>query len=52
MGNSQTSSDNSVGIVEQQKVTLFDSGTPLALDCGQSLVAVDVAFETYGTLNS
>jgi homoserine O-acetyltransferase/O-succinyltransferase len=52
MGNTQTSSDNSVGIVEQKKVTLFNSGTPLTLDCGQSLGTVDVAFETYGTLNA
>jgi homoserine O-acetyltransferase len=34
-----------------QRVTLFDRGDPLRLSCGRDLAPVEVAFETYGTLN-
>ncbi|MBF0455646.1 MAG: homoserine O-acetyltransferase [Magnetococcales bacterium] len=47
----ETSSSHSVGLVETQQVTLFDEGDPMPLDCGRSLGPVQVAFETYGTLN-
>ena len=44
--------ENSVGIVETQTVTLFNDGSRLSLECGKSLGPVQVAFETYGTLNA
>lgn len=41
-----------VGIVETQQVRLFDAGHPLTLASGATLSEVDVAYETYGTLNA
>jgi len=35
-----------------RSVRLFDTESPLPLDLGGTLAPVDVAFETYGTLNS
>ncbi|MBI4579597.1 MAG: homoserine O-acetyltransferase [Planctomycetes bacterium] len=44
---------NSVGIVQTQTVRLFDRpGDELRLECGRTLAPVDVAYETYGTLNA
>jgi len=43
---------HSVGLVETRTVTLFDRpGEELALECGRKLGPVEVAYETYGTLN-
>lgn len=41
----------SVGFVSTQKVTLFDSDTPLRLARGGVLAPVEVAYETYGELS-
>ncbi len=43
--------ENSIYLVEPQKVRLFDSNNKLKLECGRSLGPIDVAFETYGELN-
>ncbi|MBF0590214.1 MAG: homoserine O-acetyltransferase [Magnetococcales bacterium] len=51
MNDQQTNPGNSVGIVETRLVTLFSEASPLPLDCGKSLGPVQVAYETYGTLN-
>ncbi|WP_130471874.1 homoserine O-acetyltransferase MetX [Candidatus Magnetaquicoccus inordinatus] len=45
-------SSQSVGVVQTQYVELFTSEKRLPLDCGASLGPVQVAYETYGTLNS
>ena len=42
----------SVGVVTTQFIELFSQETPLALDCGATLGPVQVAYETYGTLNA
>ncbi|MBF0423344.1 MAG: homoserine O-acetyltransferase, partial [Magnetococcales bacterium] len=41
---------DSVGLVTTRTVTLFDRGEPLRLDSGATLHAIQVAYETYGTL--
>ena len=41
----------SVGLVSTQRVVLFDEDDPLLLSGGAKLVPVEVAYETYGTLN-
>jgi homoserine O-acetyltransferase len=41
-----------VGRAETRTVRLFDEGRPLELDTGVRLAPVDVAYETYGTLNA
>ena len=43
---------DSVGIVETQKITLINDDNPLQLQCGKQLSPVDVAYETYGSLNA
>jgi homoserine O-acetyltransferase len=42
---------NSIGIVETQTMTLFESPGDLVLDCGRKLGPVEVAYETYGKLS-
>jgi homoserine O-acetyltransferase len=42
----------SVGVVSTRTARLFDTSDPLALAGGSQLAPVDVAFETYGTLNA
>jgi homoserine O-acetyltransferase/O-succinyltransferase len=41
----------SVGLVETRRIVLFDADDPLRLDSGATLAPVEVAYETYGTLN-
>ncbi len=42
----------SLGRVETQRVVLFTADRPLALDSGATLAPVEVAYETYGTLDA
>lgn len=42
----------SVGLVETQTVELFSAESPLELDSGSTIGPVEVAFETYGTLDN
>jgi len=42
---------NYVGIVETHKITLISDDAPLTLECGRQLSPVEVAYETYGSLN-
>ncbi len=42
----------SVGLVETQRVVLFDEDDPLVLASGRKLAPVEVAYETYGTLSA
>jgi homoserine O-acetyltransferase len=42
----------SVGLVETQRVVLFTEDDPLVLASGATLGPVEVAYETYGTLNA
>ena len=48
---SQVFETGSVGIVEPQRVKLFDEQNPLRLECGETLKEVTVEYETYGELN-
>lgn len=41
--------DNSVGLVKPQSI---DIDQPLKLDCGRTLAAYQLVYETYGTLNA
>lgn len=41
----------SVGQVSSERVVLYEEGDPLVLSSGAELVPVEVAYETYGTLN-
>ena len=47
-----TETNNSVGLVTTQTQRVVEEGAPLALACGRSLGPIDVAYETYGTLNA
>jgi homoserine O-acetyltransferase/O-succinyltransferase len=42
----------SLGLVETRRVVLFTEDDPLVLDSGERLGPVEVAFETYGTLDA
>jgi homoserine O-acetyltransferase len=44
-------SANSVGIVKTQNLRVVEQNSPLRLACGKTLAPVDVAYETYGSLN-
>ncbi|CAB4864253.1 MAG: homoserine O-acetyltransferase [Actinobacteria bacterium] len=46
-----TTADGPLGLVETQRVVLFEEGSPLVLASGRELAPVEVAFETYGTLS-
>ncbi|HOB75161.1 MAG TPA: homoserine O-acetyltransferase [Phycisphaerae bacterium] len=51
VGESNISKPGSVGIVQTQKVTLFEPPDVLRLECGRVLGPIQVAYETYGRLN-
>ncbi|MHA6525078.1 homoserine O-acetyltransferase MetX [Tessaracoccus sp. G1721] len=44
--------ESSVGVVETLSARVFDAEHPLVLRSGATLQRVDVAYETYGTLNA
>ncbi len=39
-------------IISTRSIQLFDTASPLAMECGTVLPSVTVAYETYGTLNA
>jgi homoserine O-acetyltransferase len=45
-------SEGGVGRVQTQRVVLFDRDAPLELESGASLAPVQVAYETYGSLDA
>ena len=45
-------SDEGVGIVETRQVVVFDGDTPLTLESGVEFGPIEVAYETYGELDS
>lgn len=48
--NSRTSRD--LGLVNTNRLVLFDAATPLVLESGARLAPVEVAYETYGSLDA
>ena len=51
MPSTTSSGASSLGLVETRTVTLFDERDPLVLASGATLAPVEVAYETYGTLD-
>ncbi|MCI0499519.1 MAG: homoserine O-acetyltransferase [Planctomycetales bacterium] len=47
----ESDAKNSVGIIQTQTVRVVEADAPLRLACGKTLGPIDVAYETYGTLN-
>ena len=43
---------NSVGIVRTETIRIVEQDRPLKLACGETLAPIDIAYETYGKLNS
>jgi homoserine O-acetyltransferase/O-succinyltransferase len=43
---------DNVGIVETKTIRVVTEEAPLKLECGKTLGPIDVAYETYGTLNA
>jgi homoserine O-acetyltransferase len=43
---------NGVGIVQTKIIRVVELDNPLELECGKKLAPIDVAYETYGQLNS
>jgi homoserine O-acetyltransferase len=43
---------DSVGMVQTQTLRVAEPGRPLELECGKTLAPIDVAYETYGQLDS
>ncbi len=43
--------EKSVGLVETRKITVVEAEEPLLLKCGKKLGPIEVAYETYGSLN-
>ena len=52
MAETQTEVPGSVGRVETRRVVLFTEDDPLVLSSGERIGPVEVAYETYGTLNA
>ena len=44
--------ERSLGLVETQRVALWDERDPLVLESGEQLEFVEVAYETYGELDA
>jgi homoserine O-acetyltransferase len=49
---SEGEAGGSVGLVETKTVRLYDEESPLVLESGETLAPVDIAYETYGALDS
>lgn len=48
----EKTNNNSIGAVEPQFYTFAESGDELALESGEKLSPITIAYETYGSLNS
>ncbi len=44
--------ENSVGIVETKTIRVVEQDKPMELGCGKTLAPIDVAYETYGEINT
>jgi len=47
----EKNTQNSVGLVETKIIRVIEQHQPLKLQCGRELGPIDVAYETYGTLD-